>query len=155
MQRETSEIIKDAIEKKSEESGMKLEGFAKDEICRSHNTVYKWMSGEIPNPIDRMVKFYECTKDDRLIEHLCGVADGYFVKNFHLADGRPNINRVLSEMGDTIKNIALANEDNYIDALELLQFEALLSKVKAAGDSYIKGRREELLRDSTKGLLGT
>ncbi len=83
---EACELLRDAIDK----VGVKA---VAAKLGVSAALVYKWCqeprgpetdTSGAPNPLDRVKKLYEITRDPRLVNWLCSVADGFFVPNPHI-----------------------------------------------------------------------
>lgn len=83
---ESYEVLKDVIN----QVGVKA---VSAEMGLSQPLLYKWCNNSkendgtykpvagAGNPLDRLRKIYEITKDKRIINWVCQVADGYFVES--------------------------------------------------------------------------
>ena len=144
----THVILKEAIGKASVK-----------EIARalhvSKALVYKWgqktgtdhqavaYSGAL-NPLDRILKIFEMTKDIRLIEWFCQAAGGFFVRN-PICDPAAinhevlnNIQKIMAEFSEALRVIIKAYEyDHKIDTHETLQIRKEWEDLKRVGETFV------------------
>ena len=89
--------------------------------------VYKWCqeaarddpSGSgARNPLDRLREIYEATQDPGVVNWLCNVADGFFVKNPQVVPGEAEelllntTQRVVEDFGDLLVAVSRSIEDD-------------------------------------------
>jgi hypothetical protein len=89
--------------------------------------VYKWCqeparddpSGSgARNPLDRLREIYEATQDPCVVNWLCNVADGFFVKNPQVTPGETEelllgtTQRVVEDFGDLLVAVSRSIEDD-------------------------------------------
>ncbi len=121
----------------------------------SPSLVYKWcqriageeswqQSGAV-NPLDRIHQIYEVTKDEELINWMCQVADGYFVKNPVLtksnrdAEALKNIQLFIKEFSEALHTISRSyDDDKSIDSKEAVKIRKAWEALKRVGEAFVR-----------------
>jgi hypothetical protein len=115
--------------------------------------VYKWCqesarddphgSGAL-NPLDRLREIYEITRDDRLINWLCVVADGTFVRNPAVEPGQHEeqllgtTQRVVEEFGQLLSTVSRSIEnDGRITQQEADAIRQSWERLKAIAETFV------------------
>jgi len=131
---ESHEVIQQAIEKNSNVKEVAAQ------LGISSSLVYKWASGEdykgegATNPLDRVQKLFEITRDEQLIHWLCQKSGGVFVRN-------PPTKRVKGfEVVPATQDIVM----RFADVLAAIS--------KAAGDSHISPEEADHIRNEWDDL---
>jgi hypothetical protein len=131
---ESHEVIQQAIEKNSNVKEVAAQ------LGISSSLVYKWASGEdykgegATNPLDRVQKLFEITRDEQLIHWLCQKSGGVFVRN-------PPTKRVKGfEVVPATQEIVM----RFADVLAAIS--------KAAGDSHISPEEADHIRNEWDDL---
>lgn len=115
--------------------------------------VYKWCqeprsedpeSSGAHNPLDRMRTLFELTRDPRLINWLCGAADGFFVPNARATAGERGeellgtTQRVVEDFGDLLSAISRSIEnDGRITAAEAETIRQSWEKLKRHAEGFV------------------
>lgn len=153
----SNDILKNSINKvgvKSIASDMKL----------SSSLIYKWCQPNdnedctgADNPLDRIMKIIELTKDTQAIEWLCQKANGYFVRNpenpsnstyenIHPVRATQNI---LSEFSELLSIVSHSIEnDQIIDENEASQIRQVWDKLKSVTETFVSSCEKGLYRNS-------
>lgn len=141
-------VLKKVIEK----VGAKM---VASELNVSSTLVYKWCEEvtELPdgsktsgavNPLDRIIRIYEITEDEKIINWLCQSAGGFFAKNIHTdksdinIDMLQNIQRFVKEFSDTLDAIVQSyNDDKKISDSDARRIRKEWEELKCMGESFV------------------
>jgi hypothetical protein len=123
----------------------------------SHSLVYKWCQDSaasedhyLPasgtqNPLDRIQRIYELTKDPAVISWICQMADGFFVKNAVVedvpADVRMfrNVQKFVKEFSETLDTIGKCySDDSRIDNCDATMIRKEWEELKQIGESFVR-----------------
>ncbi|NOZ69827.1 MAG: hypothetical protein GXP46_11435 [Deferribacteres bacterium] len=142
------QVLKSVIEK----VGAKM---VAAELNVSPTLVYKWCeevaelpdgskTSGAPNPLDRIIRIYEVTEDERIINWLCQSAGGFFVKNIHSdksdinIDVFQNIQRFVKEFSDTLDAIVQSyNDDKKISESDARKIRKEWEDLKRMGEAFV------------------
>ncbi len=142
------QVLKNAIEK----IGTKM---VAAELHVSPTLVYKWCEevAELPdgsktsgatNPLDRIIRIYEVTEDEKIINWLCRSAGGFFAKNIHSdksdinIDMLQNIQLFVKEFSDTLDAIVQSyNDDKKISDDDARRIRKEWEELKSMGESFV------------------
>lgn len=140
---DSSEVLKNAINKvgaKSIAADMNL----------STSLIYKWCQPNdkpddsgADNPLDRLLKIYECTKDPKIITWMCEHADGFFTQNPKpLAEIGTEIfestQHILKEFSDLLEVVSRSYaNDKQIDPEEAEQIRQAWESLKSVGETFV------------------
>lgn len=126
------------------------------EFGMSESLVYKWCQakpdeesyrqGGAINPLDRIQKLYELTRDLEMVSWVCQVADGYFVKNPSSKKTAKNIGNVLTTMQGIIREFAETldaistsyDNDRKIGPKEAAKIRKEWEELKALTEAFVK-----------------
>ena len=103
----------------------------------SKETLYKWKSGEVRNPLGHIEELYKATGEKRIIEYLCTVFDGYYTPNVHAFDEHDNVNRIYSEIADVLKVMSESYEDKKFTLRELLKIQREWNDLQGVMNSFL------------------
>jgi len=122
----------------------------------SPSLIYKWCecaaetedrvlpSGAV-NPLDRIKIIYDATKDDEIVNWVCEMADGYFVKNAQDSAGDyerqvlGNIKQFIKEFSDTLDAISHSySDDQRISPSEAKKIREQWQELKRIGEGFVK-----------------
>lgn len=141
---DSSEVLREAIDKvgvKSVASDMRL----------STSLIYKWCQPNdrpddsgADNPLDRLLKLYECTGDIRIVSWLCQQADGYFARNpesgkpvdSSIFDSTQSILKEFSQLLEVVSE-SYAN-DKAIDLKEADKIRTAWDDLKTVTESFVR-----------------
>jgi hypothetical protein len=115
--------------------------------------IYKWCqeprahdpdaSGAL-NPLDRLKTLYEATREPRLINWVCNVADGFFVPNPHSPPGVRDeqllgvTQQVVQDFGELLSDISRSIEnDGIITAVEAESVRQAWEKLKSHTECFV------------------
>ena len=140
---DSHEVIQQAIDKKSNVKEVA------SQLGISGSLVYKWASGEdykgegASNPLDRVLKLYEITGDDRLIQWLCQKAGGVFVRNppskcikgFEVV---PATQEIVKRFADVLSAISKAASDSHISDDEAGQIRIEWDDLKRYAEGFVR-----------------
>jgi len=127
------------------------------EMHLSQALLYKWCqiqpkdspdpaaSGSI-NPLDRIAKIYKITQDVELINWICQMADGYYVKNQGAEKGLSyhskviqNIQEFIKEFSGTLDAISESyNDDKRISLDEAKMIRHNWEDMKRIGEGFVR-----------------
>lgn len=120
----------------------------------SATLVYKWcesqrgkeseiMGSGSANPLDRIEKLYQVTRDDGLIRWLNQKAGGFFARNPAAGPGRvepffDNIQHLVKEFSDTLDAVSSSYKaGDEIDAMEAQRIRREWEELKSVGESLV------------------
>ena len=103
----------------------------------SKETLYKWKSGEVRNPLGHIEELYKATGEKRIIEYLCTVFDGYFVRNTHDLEDHESVNRIYSEIADVLKVMSESYEDEEFTLKELLKIQREFNDLQSVMTGFL------------------
>ncbi|MBN2704692.1 MAG: hypothetical protein JXR23_10825 [Pontiellaceae bacterium] len=116
----------------------------------STSLIYKWCqpsgtedSSGADNPLDRLARIYELTRDTGPIKWLCRQANGYFVENVSPKeiDAIPLLHmtrRVVREFSELLDVLTESIEnDGVIDLKEAEQIRVEWEKLKSSAESFV------------------
>lgn len=120
----------------------------------SNTLVYKWcqekeekdgpIASGAANPLDRIRMIYEATDDIELINWICQIADGYYVKNPSkdkvTSDARvmKNIHKFIREFSETLDAISDSYADKSITTDEAKKIRKEWEDLKRIGEGFVK-----------------
>ena len=148
---ETYEILKNAITPigaKSISADMSL----------STSLIYKWCqskdynSGAADNPLDRLARLYELTKDDSLIHWLCQEADGFLVKNVSQDDFSETVlfeftQKIITEFSELLSAISKStSDDGQISKNEAKQIRCEWEDLKSVAEHFVRACEAGIFR---------
>lgn len=126
----------------------------------STSLIYKWCqpsdtadASGADNPLDRLTKLYELTRDTGPIEWLCQRADGYFVANVprQEIDAIPLLHmtrRIVREFSDLLDVLTESIEnDGNIDLNEAEKIRIEWEKLKSSAESFVSSCEKGLYQD--------
>jgi len=140
--KKSHEALKQAFEKSSPKE-------ISSELGVSLSLVYKWAQEQNEagsgsrNPLDRLIEIIRLTGDIRLLEWLCQMCGGYFVKNPPSAcvgdmDVFPATNEIVAQFSGVLQRIAKAAEDNSITPDEAAEIRELWDRLKCYGEGFVR-----------------
>lgn len=117
--------------------------------------VYKWCQ-ESPtddpgasgarNPLDRIREIYEATGDEHMINWICNLADGFFVRNPAFQPNEQDeqlldaTQRMVREFGDLLQVVSRSFEnDAHISREEAASIRATWETLKRQAESFVVG----------------
>jgi hypothetical protein len=126
----------------------------------STSLIYKWCqpsesadASGADNPMDRLARIHEITKDTGPIEWLCQQADGYFVPNVATEDidAIPLLHmtrRIVREFSDVLDVLTESIEnDGVIDLQEAGNIRAEWETLKSSAESFVASCEKGLYAD--------
>lgn len=123
-----------------------------EEMGMSVSMVYKWaeppeQGSGATNPLDRVASLVKSTGDTRVVEWICGHAEGFFIKNPKVGRPRsyavvPATNRVVQEFAEMLSVIANAAVDNDITRPEAERIRSRWEDLKSVTESFVRGCEE-------------
>ena len=126
----------------------------------STSLIYKWCqpsdsadASGADNPLDRLARIHELTKDTGPIEWLCQKADGYFVPNVPTQeiDAIPLLHmtrRIVREFSDLLDVLTESIEnDGMIDLNEADSIRAEWETLKSSAESFVTACEKGLYAD--------
>ncbi len=143
------QVLKRVIEKVSAK-------MVASELNISPTLVYKWCeevtelpngskTSGAPNPLDRIIRIYEVTGDEKIINWICQSAGGYFVKNIYSnktdinIDILQNIQRFVKEFSETLDTIVQSyNDDKKISDNDAQKIREEWEDLKRIGESFVR-----------------
>ena len=136
------EIIKQAFDKSSPK-------VISSELGVSLSLVYKWAQEQNEsgsgsrNPLDRILEIIRLTGDIRLLEWLCQMCGGYFVKNPPSAcvgemEVFPATNEIVSQFSTVLARISKAAEDDSITPDEAEEIRQDWDRLKCYGEGFVR-----------------
>ncbi|MCM8530585.1 MAG: hypothetical protein NE330_05430, partial [Lentisphaeraceae bacterium] len=115
----------------------------------STSLIYKWCqsksynAGAADNPLDRLAHLYELTEDDNVIRWMCGVADGYFVKNPQTEEKDESTlfdatQCILTEFSEMLSAISKSTaDDGCISKKEAEEIRAEWEDLKSIAENFV------------------
>ncbi len=118
-----------------------------DTMGLSASILFKWSqgpynSGSTPDPLQRVVQLHEITKDDRIINHVCNAANGFFVKNASI-QGEVDTELVkatqtiLTEFSEMLMAITEGRADGDINPDEANKIRSEWEDLKAVTEMFV------------------
>ncbi|MFT5123576.1 MAG: hypothetical protein ACI9TH_002813 [Kiritimatiellia bacterium] len=136
------EIMKEVL------SGPGVKSIAAD-MHLSTSLLYKWSqdqdtedSSGADSPLDRLVKLYEITGDDRLVRWLCEKADGFYSPNPRPSKERPPLlqatQAILREFSEMLEAVSSSiADDGNIDVTEAVSIRKEWEDLKSLTESFV------------------
>lgn len=126
--------------------------------------VYKWCEEpslqESPyqscgavNPLDRLMRIYEITQDQMLINWVCKAAGGFFIKDpmVERVSGYTEMFRktqkLIKEFSDTLNAISQAYSDDNVNSQEAQRIRSEWEELKRAGETLVHECESGLYRE--------
>ncbi|MDB6052598.1 MAG: hypothetical protein JWN25_121 [Verrucomicrobiales bacterium] len=118
------------------------------ELGLSLSMIYKWTEPSeenksgASNPLDRVAALYRVTQDPRIIQWLCQIAGGFFIKNPkgswpHPTQLVPATNTIIQEFADLLSTVAFAAHDNQISNEEAASIRGKWEELKTVTESFV------------------
>ncbi len=133
--------------------------------CQESRNPEAWLPSGASNPLDRIQKIYELTEDQDLLNWICQLGQGYFVKNPHQpvnVDSRVmnNIHLLIKEFSETLDAISRSyGEDRRISCDEAKSIRKEWEDLKGVGESFVlaceSGRFDKRKLKKHKGEPGS
>lgn len=125
------------------------------ELHLSSSLIYKWCrdsrisEGDFAargaaNPFDRIRKLYEATKDTEIVNWVCQIADGFYVKNIEtpaIPTGQELVEstqRLIKEFAETLTAVSRSYADASISAKEAGVIRKEWEDLKRVGESLVR-----------------
>ncbi len=112
--------------------------------CQKAADEESWRQGGAVNPLDRIKQIYDLTQDVELINWICQVADGYFVKNSPVKRSNPdahalkNIQLFIKEFSQALDIISKSyDNDKKIDVKESAKIRKAWEGLKRVGEAFV------------------
>lgn len=111
--------------------------------CQDSQDPEAWLPSGASNPLDRIQRIYELTEDPDLIQWMCQLGKGYFVKNPNEPvniDSRVmnNIHLLIKEFSETLDAISRSyGEDKRISCDEAQSIRKEWEDLKRIGESFV------------------
>jgi hypothetical protein len=144
------QVLKKAIDR----AGVKL---VAAQLHVSQSLVYKWCQDSVEseehplpvsgihNPLDRIQRIYELTKDPAVIDWICQMADGFFVKNPAAGDVTAdvqmfkNVREFVKEFSQTLDTIGKCYaDDDRIDSRDAVMIRKEWEELKLMGEGFVR-----------------
>lgn len=136
------EVIKQAFDKSSPK-------VISSELGVSLSLVYKWAQEQTEsgsgsrNPLDRILEIIRLTGDIRLLEWICQMCGGYFVKNppANCAGDMevfPATNEIVAQFSSVLTRISKAAEDDSITPDEAEEIRQHWDRLKCYGEGFVR-----------------
>ena len=145
---ESYQILKKAIEQAGVKKIALRLGLSQSLIykwCQKVSDEESWQQAGAVNPLDRIKQIYEVTKDEDLINWVCQIADGYFVKNpLHKrlnpdVEALKNIQLFIKEFSQALDAISKSyDDDKRIDAKESVKIREAWENLKRVGEAFVR-----------------
>jgi hypothetical protein len=114
------------------------------------NTLYKWCEPDggkaagVLNPLERLAQLLQSTQDVRLVEYVCELAGGHFVRNRAVAsasgeDLLPATVAVLGEMGHLSAAVSEAVKDCRVTKAEAAELRSGWNQLQAEMELFMAG----------------
>ena len=158
---ESHEVIKEAFENKDGAGPKEIAS----EMGLSLSLVYKWaqpnteLGSGSRNPLDRVKRLMELTKEPKIIQWLCQQADGYYVDNPRTDDSAKAeemvlvTNELVHQFAELLNEITQAALDNTITPDESDRIRHAWDELKRFTERFVKCCEEGDFRDmSIQGL---
>lgn len=154
---ESHEVLKKAFD----QSDTSPKEIASD-LGVSLSLVYKWAQPNSENgsgsrnPLDRIEKLIELTKDPEIVEWLCQKAGGYFVRNPKSSCEQgyevvPATHLIVQQFAGLLDVVSKAAQDNTIDPEESAQIRIVWDKLKGYCEGFVRcceeGDFEQIQKD--------
>lgn len=150
------EVLKNAFDQSSPKA-------IASELGVSLSLVYKWAQEQSEsgsgsrNPLDRIVKLYDHTQHDAIIEWLCEQCDGYYVANPESTTEQdykvlPATHEIVGQFSTMLERISQAAIDNSITPDEAQEIRQSWDKLKSYAEGFVRaceqGDFERIPKDS-------
>lgn len=145
---ESYEILKKSIERVGAKKIAPQLGLSQSLVykwCQRLADEESWQQGGAVNPLDRIKQIYEITQDEDLINWVCQIADGYFVKNPNIkkqnrdAEALKNIQLFIKEFSEALDAISKSyDDDKSIDAKEAIKIRKAWEGLKRVGEAFVR-----------------
>ena len=123
--------------------------FVAESMGLSASILFKWSqseynSGSTPDPLQRVSELYEITGDDRIINHVCNAANGFFVKNATV-EGEVDTELVkttqviLTEFSEMLMAITEGRADGDISPDEAIRIRSEWEDMKRVTEGFVLG----------------
>lgn len=134
------------------------------ELGVSLSLIYKWSEGSEEsgsrNPLDRVIKLYEATKDPEILHWICKEAGGYFVRNPNSMcekdlEVMPATNEIIRMFSELLAVISKAATDRHIDDDESERIRLVWDKLKSYTEGFVTCCEEgdfQQLEESEEGV---
>ncbi len=123
-----------------------------EEMGVSVSMVYKWaeppeQGSGAANPLDRVAALMKSTEDARLVEWICGQAEGFFIKNPKVGRARsyavvPATHREVQEFAEMLSVIAGAAVDSDITNSDATRIRSKWEELKSVTESFVRACEE-------------
>lgn len=132
------------------------------ELGVSLSLVYKWAQpqGEggsgSRNPLDRLAKLVELTRDPGIVEWLCQHSGGYYVRNPKSSCDEgyevvPATHRIVQQFAGLLDTVSRAAQDNTIDPEEAAEIRRVWDELKGYCEGFVRcceeGDFEQIQKD--------
>lgn len=134
------QVLKEAIKPK----GAK---FIAESMGLSASIVFKWSqspfnAGTAIDPLQRVIELHEITGDDRIVNHVCNAANGFFVKNATV-EGEVDTELVkttqviLTEFSEMLMAITEGRADGDISPDEAIRIRSEWEDMKRVTEGFV------------------
>jgi len=113
------------------------------ELNVSPELIYSWQKSYKSNPIERVIKIFEETQDQRMIEYICNRAGGFFVENTENLDTEATINKIHLEISDVTRALATAWADKKLTLNELVKIQCEFNDLQSALTGFLSKEFEK------------
>jgi hypothetical protein len=137
---DSHEVLRQAIENASPKE-------IAAEIGVSLSLIYKWAqptdigSGTV-NPLDRVLQIYRVSRDDTVIQWICGQAGGFFVKNPRTSkadfDLMPATQAIVQQFAEMLTAISKAAADHMISDKEAKEIRREWDELKRFAEGFVR-----------------
>jgi hypothetical protein len=114
----------------------------------SLSLIYKWAEppedeagSGASSPLDRVGQLIRATGDARIAQWVCEQADGFYIRNPHLAPTTgvmPATNDIVQEFADMLATIAHTSADNAISKEEAKTIRRRWEELKTVTEGFVK-----------------
>lgn len=136
------EILKEVISTSSK----KIAGH----LGLSKELIYKWQNGEAKNPIDRVLAISEEKGTNKIIEHLCTMRGGFFVKNTDDLDTSVRVNSIYIKIANLTKVLTESNEDNHLSYNEIVRINCEWNDLQSAVTGLLSEKFKEYMMEDVR-----
>ncbi len=139
---ESHEVLRDAFERTSPKE-------VASELGLSLSMVYKWAQPQSDqgsgsqNPLDRCAQLIRLTRDPKIVQWLCGQANGFFVRNPKPKNAEehsavlPAMNEIVQQFADLLEAITKAALDNHISKDEAERIRLEWEDLKTFAETFV------------------
>ena len=119
------------------------------DMTLSTSLIYKWCqskdynAGAADNPLDRLARLYDLTKNDELIRWLCQYANGYYVKNIDETEFTETVlfestQLILKEFSELLQAISEStSDDGQISKIESRKIRSEWEDLKSVTENFV------------------